>query len=123
MEFVFTDLKCISYYQYLGSNKRYITKRGKAYKQSYLDQLNKQMIDKGYEIFNSKSIEVDMVFYFDNRRCNDIENAMKVPLDLLEKIAYTNDRWITKISCEKHYLKDPPFNLKIIIKDREIEEI
>ena len=50
MEIVIKDLKCISYYQYLSSNKRYLTKRGKEYKKCFIEQLDKQILEKGYSI-------------------------------------------------------------------------
>ena len=120
MKFVIKNLNCISYYQYLGSNKRFVTKRGKEYRKNFLEQINQQMKDNNYTLCESKNLKVEAHFVFDNRRCNDIENALKVPLDLLEGIAYTNDRWIQKLVLSKEMVikpKLPEYNLSIEITD------
>jgi len=120
MKFIIKNLNCISYYQYLSSNKRFVTKRGKEYRKSFLYQVNKQMAENNYTLCQSKNLLVTVHFIFDNRRCNDIENALKVPLDLLEGIAYTNDRWIQKLILSKETVikpKLPQYNLTIEITD------
>ena len=120
MKFIIKNLNCISYYQYLSSNKRFVTKRGKEYRKSFLFQINKQMAENNYTLCESKNLFVKVHFVFDNRRCNDIENALKVPLDLLEGIAYTNDRWIQRLELSKEAVikpKLPEYNLTIEIID------
>ena len=122
MKFIIKDLQCISYYQYISKNKRFITKRGKDYKKKFLEQINKQMLENNYKMIESENLKVKCHFIFLNRRCNDIENALKVPLDLLEGIAYKNDRWINELSLTKEMIIKPlisSYNLTIEITDLE----
>ena len=118
MEFVVRDCKMISQYQYLASNKRYYSKRGKEFIKNFQTIIKKQMVEKKYEMMTSENIECDVVCYFDNKRKNDCDNFVKPILDNLEKCGvFTDDRYITKLTIEKKYQK--PLDICAIIKIRD----
>ena len=106
------NIKPLSYYQYLTQNRfrKYITKRGKEYRSIIEEELIKVMIDK--DIIES-DCKVDISFYFDNKRKNDIDNYAKVILDCMSDIIYTDDRQIIELNVKKFYDKENP---RILIK-------
>ncbi len=54
-------------------------------------------------------LTVDLTFFYDNRRANDIDGRNKAVLDLLEKAgAYENDSLITDLMVHKRYDKENP---------------
>ena len=122
MEFIIKDLECISQYAYLSSNKRFITKRGKAWMKSFKEQLNKQMVEKNYTILDSDNIEVELTMTFCNKRKNDIDNGLHYILDGMEGIVMVNDRYVNKLIAEKKYEKKYEGMVNVIIKitDRNI---
>ena len=122
MEFIIKDLECISQYQYLSSNKRYITKRGKGWMKDFKEQLIKQMVEKNYTILDSNNIEVELTMTFCNKRKNDIDNGLHYILDGMEGIVMVNDRYITKLVAEKKYCKKHEDMINVIIKvvDRNV---
>ncbi len=122
MEFIIKDLECISQYAYLSSNKRFITKRGKAWMKSFKEQLLKQMVDNNYTILDSNNIEVELTMTFCNKRKNDIDNGLHYILDGMEGIVMVNDRYVNKLIAEKKYEKKYEGMVNVIIKitDRNI---
>jgi len=123
MEFIIKDLECISQYQYLSSNKRFITKRGKAWMLEYKKQLVEQMLKNDYDMLDSDNIEVELVMTFCNKRKNDIDNGLHYILDGMEGLVMKNDRYITRLVAEKNYCKkyEGMTNVIIKVKDRNIK--
>ena len=118
MEFIIRDCKMISQYQYLASNKRYYSKRGKDFIKNFQTIIRKQMFEKQYKTLESDNIECEVVAYFDNKRKNDVDNFIKPVLDNMEKCGvFIDDRYITKITIEKKYQK--PLDICAIIKLRD----
>ena len=119
MEFTVRDCKMISQYQYLSSNKRYYSKRGKEFIKKFQYIIRKQMTEKQYKMLESENIECEVVCYFDNHRKNDCDNFVKPILDNLEKCGvFKDDRYITRLIIEKRYQK--PLDVCAIIKIRDI---
>ena len=100
-------IKPLSYYKYLTQNKyrKYITKEGREYKRVIEDRLTEEMEDK--KILN-EDIRVSLIFYFDNKRKNDIDNYAKPLLDFMSDIVYTDDRLIIELNIKKFYDKSNP---------------
>lgn len=122
MNFKIKDLKCISYYQYLSSNRRFITKRGKAWRKEFVKQIEEQMKENNYTITESKNIQMNVHFVFDNRRCNDLDNALKALMDNMEGLVFTNDRWVQKLVLSKEIVIKPTpilYNTYITVIDLE----
>jgi len=97
----------ISYYQYLTQNSRrkYITKKGRVYKNDIEEILVKEMENK--DIIKNEC-KVSLVFYFNNKRKNDIDNYAKPILDFLSDIVYEDDRQIVELNIKKIYDKNNP---------------
>ena len=97
----------ISYYIYLSQNRfrKYITKRGREYKDIIENVFIEYMVDKDMIMGNCK---VDVVFYFDNRRKNDCENYVKPILDFGSEILYKDDCQIVDLHIKKFYDKENP---------------
>ena len=120
MNFIITNIKPISQYQYLAPNKRYYSKRGKEFKKTFQEEINRQMKIKNYKMMTSHNIECNIVCYFDNKRKNDLDNNVKPILDNLEECnVFEDDRWITKITIEKVYEKPSRRTMEIYINDRD----
>jgi Holliday junction resolvase RusA-like endonuclease len=110
------DIKPISYYQYLAQNKfrKYITTRGREYKQTIENIFIEYMEDKELLL---KNIKVEVDFYFNNKRKNDLENYVKPILDFGSEIIYKDDCQITDLHIKKFYDKERP---RIEIKIEEL---
>ena len=119
MEFEIVNLEPISQYQYLSSNKRYVTKRGKAWMKEYKKQLTEQMEKFKYTKLKSCSIKCEITLTFCNRRKNDIDNGLHYCLDGMENIVYENDRYITHLVATKCYKKKEECCIKIKISNLE----
>lgn len=118
MEFIVKDCPMISQYQYLSSNKRYYSKRGKDFIKKFQYIIRKQMEEKKYKMLESENIECEVICYFDNKRKNDCDNFVKPVLDNLEKCnVFKDDRYITRLIIEKKYQK--PLDICAIIKIRD----
>ena len=106
------DIIPLSYYQYLTQNKfrKYITKRGKEYRSIVEVELINEMIH--YDIIEG-DCKVELHFYFNNKRKNDIDNYAKVMLDCMSEIVYNDDRQIIELIVKKFYDKERP---RIVIK-------
>lgn len=84
--------------------RRFLTKEGKA---------TKEII--GLEILSQRTTEVikgdvalGIVFYFDNKRKNDIDNRLKALLDCMTGILYEDDSQIKELHVYKKYDKENP---------------
>ena len=119
MEFHIKDLECISQYQYLSANKRWITKRGKEWMREYKKQLTEQMLEKDYELLDSDNIECELIMTLCNRRKNDIDNSLHYLLDGMEGLVIKNDRYITRLIAEKKYHKKYEGMTNVVIKIRD----
>lgn len=115
-EIIIEPIVLLSYYQYLSFNKyrKYITVKGRIYKNTIEEQLIEYMKDK--EILKN-DIKVSIEFYFNNKRKNDIDNYAKPILDFMSDIMYNDDRQIIELNVKKFYDKDNP---RIIIKVEKI---
>ena len=119
MEFIIRDCKMISQYQYLSSNKRYYSKRGKDFIKKFQTIIRSQMMTKNYKTLESDNIECKVIAYFDNKRKNDLDNFVKPLLDNMEKCGvFIDDRYITKLIVEKKYQKPLDICAQIWIRDR-----
>ena len=117
-EFIIRDCPMISQYQYLSSNKRYYSKRGKEFIKKFCEIIRSQMMTKNYKLLDSDNIECEVIGFFDNKRKNDLDNFIKPVLDNMEKCqVFTDDRYITKLTIEKKYQK--PLDICAIIKLRD----
>ena len=106
------DIIPLSYYQYLTHNKyrKYITKKGRIYKADIEKILTESMIGK--EILD-QDCNVDLIFYFNTKRKNDIDNYAKPILDFMSDIVFTDDRLVIDLRIRKFYDKENP---RILIK-------
>ena len=122
MIYTICDLLPISQYQYLSKNKRYVSKRGKEWSKEICSQLLKQKEENKWEMLESENIECEILFYFNNRRKNDLDNACKYILDKLSDCKIIKeDRYITKLVLEKEYKKINKERIIIKLKDRDIK--
>ena len=110
------NIQPLSYYQYLTFNKyrKYITLRGRKYKQEIEDRLTEFMVDKEIK---TEDISVSLVFYHNNKRKNDIDNYAKPILDFMSDIIYLDDRQVTELNLKKFYDKENP---RITIKVEDV---
>ena len=51
---------------------------------------------------------LNIIFYFGNKRKNDIDNLLKCLLDSAEGILFTDDSLVTELHCYKEYDKENP---------------
>ena len=112
----------ISQYQYLSKNKRYVSKRGKDFSKAFCKEIKEQMEQNNWKMLNSKNLQVEINFIFNNRRKNDLDNACKYVLDKLSDCnCIVEDRYITKLILEKEYKKVSETRMIIKIIDRDLE--
>lgn len=89
----------------------YMTKEGKALKESYQWQAKSQWRGKPLE----GNIHIEVELYFKDKRVRDIDNYSKILLDSLTGIVWIDDKQIQKMTISKHIDKDNPrIELKII---------
>ena len=112
------DIVPCSYYQYLNQNRntKYITAKGREYKQKIEFELMKVMEDMEMILEDCK---VSISLFFNNKRKNDIDNFVKPILDFCSDIVYKDDRQIVDLHVKKFYDKDRP---RICIKVDTIDE-
>ncbi len=101
------NIKPLSYYMYLTQNKyrKYITKKGRVYKEEIEKILIKSMEDK--QIINEEC-KIYIEFYFDNKRKNDVDNFTKPILDFMSGIVYEDDKLVVDLHIKKFFDKDNP---------------
>ncbi len=123
MLFIIKDLKPISQYQYLSSNKRYVSPRGKEWSKEFCSQIETQMKEKNYTMLESEHLEVYVKFILDNRRKNDLDNLCKYVLDKLSDCnCIKEDRYITRLILEKTYIKVSDVRMVIQIREQVVKE-
>lgn len=112
------DIVPLSYYQYLNQNRttKYITAKGKEYKQKIEFELMKAMEDKEM-IFDDCKVSIS--FFFNNKRKNDLDNFTKPVLDFCSDIVFKDDRQIVNLHVKKFYDKERP---RILINVDTIDE-
>ncbi len=114
MEIIIEGIKPCSYYQYLTTNRyrrKYITKKGREYKEAVEDIFVAYMEDKEMIKGNCK---LDIVFYFNNKRKNDLDNFIKPVMDFMSDIIYEDDKLVVDLRIRK-YVIDKHSPSKIII--------
>ncbi len=101
------DIQPLSYYMYLTQNRyrKYITAKGRIYKEEIEKVLIKSMEDK--QIINEEC-KIYIEFYFNNKRKNDIDNFVKPILDFMSDIVYTDDRLVVDLHVKKFFDKNNP---------------
>ena len=82
----------------------YMTKAGKALKESYQWQVKSQWKEK----MILDDVELIVVLYFGTKRKNDIDNFGKILYDSLSGIVYQDDKQIQKLTITKEYDKECP---------------
>src|SRR3990167_11054997 len=95
-----------------GFPQYYMSKEGKALKESYQWEAKSQM--KGKIIKGDVGIEIDL--YFGDKRVHDIDNYGKILLDSLTGIVWEDDKQIQKMLVTKNYSKENP-RIEIIINE------
>jgi crossover junction endodeoxyribonuclease RusA len=80
-----------------GFPQMYMTKEGKALKESYQWQAKTQWKQKPIE----KSVEIFVSLYFKNKGKHDIDNFGKIMLDSLTGIVWLDDSQIWKMTISK----------------------
>lgn len=96
-----------------------------------------QMVTGGYIKAPDGPIEVNMTFHMPTPRSlrseaknalegqwcckgKDVDNLAKFALDVLNKIAYEDDRLVSKLTCQKIYSQDPRVEIEVKpLKDRK----
>ena len=113
MEFII-DIKPLSYYSYMKQNKfrKYISKSGRKYKEELQKAFKESMVDN--EIID-KPCKLDIVFYFDNKRKNDLDNFAKPIMDAMSEIVYTDDSLVVDLRVRKYGDEHSNISSKIII--------
>lgn len=106
----------LSYYTYLSQNRyrKYITTKGRVYKEAVENALVDGMVGK--EILK-ENIKVTMDFYINNQRKNDIDNFVKPMLDFMGEIVFVDDRQVVDLHVRKFYDKENP---RVIITVEEV---
>ena len=90
-------------YRHIG-NRVYMTQKGKDLKEQYAWEIYSQ--EK--ETFDGL-VEVEITYYFGNRRKNDIDNFSKVILDSITDAGiWEDDSQIAKMTIIKKYDKENP---------------
>ena len=106
------QIRPLSYYQYLKQNKyrKYITKRGREYKETL--ELHFAEFMKDIEIINNPC-KLDIELYLDNKRKNDLDNFCKPIMDCMTGIVYTDDCLIVDLHINKFYSDKPHIIIRI----------
>ena len=106
------NIRPLSYYQYLKHNRyrKYITDKGRKYKEILQVEFRKVMEEM--EIIQGEVVmEIDL--FFDNKRCNDVDNYAKCILDCMNGVVFLDDRQIIDLHIKKFYDKENP---RIVIR-------
>ena len=94
-------------------NQKYGVQRGKmVLSKKYRD--TKKALQQEMWALNSPNkpeegdVSVNIIFYFGNKRANDIDNCIKILLDAAEGILFLNDSQVTSLQVFKEYDKEDP---------------
>ena len=120
MEFII-DITPLSYYSYMKQNKfrKYISKNGRKYKED-LQKIFKEGM-KNNEIID-KHCKLDIVFYFNNKRKNDLDNFAKPIMDAMNEIVYVDDSLVVDLRVRKYGDDYSAIKGKIIIYVKHLNE-
>jgi Holliday junction resolvase RusA-like endonuclease len=55
-----------------------------------------------------EEVAVNIIFFFGNKRANDIDNCIKILLDAAEGVLFKNDSQVTELHVFKEYCKEDP---------------
>lgn len=97
-------------YYNLGNGGRRLNDKGKMYKATIGWSAKEAMRDRP---FFKNPIFIHFEFYYPDNRLRDLDNAIKLTLDSLKGICFTDDSEVTKIIAEK---KKGPAKIHIIIE-------
>jgi Holliday junction resolvase RusA-like endonuclease len=97
-------------------SRRFMTSRGKQFKQMVSD-LASSLVE-GNKIYPTPHpVEVELAYYFSDRRKRDIQNLNKEVLDAFNGIIYDDDSQVVRLVLSKHISKHKPkTEIKIRIK-------
>lgn len=84
----------------------YMSKKGKAYKQEVLEIVADMHPD---HVIMEGRLEVAIDVYPPDRRKRDLDNCLKIVLDSLEKLVYTNDNQIDNIRLRRQAVTKPGY--------------
>ena len=103
------NVKPLSYYKTIRKSKfgMYVTKEGRVFRKIIKDLTEDKMKVEDFCCV-SDDVEMTVIFYHDNRRCNDLDNSFKTIGDCLNKILYDDDKQIKRLILEKKYDKKCP---------------
>ena len=111
VKYTFTYLtKPLSYYKTIRKSKRgdiYLTPEGKIFRKFIKSETKRFMNECSCQRFD-EDIDLNIKFYYDNRRKNDLDNSMKTIGDALNTILYKDDCLIKRLCLEKLYDKVNP---------------
>jgi len=107
--------RCIS----KGRLLRFMSKRGKEYKQIVQDTFSKIVSPEKKPVYDkTTNLHVVLEYRFKDRRKHDIDNYTKVLLDSLQGLAYADDGQITTLVMHKRIDKtNPGVNITILEDD------
>lgn len=115
----------LSYYKTLRRTKYggcYLTTEGKKFRMNVYKVITEQM--KKYNLDNplENELYMNIKFYHNNKRKNDIDNSLKSFLDCLNKVLFIDDTQVVKITASKYQDKENP-RITFTIEDfKELEE-
>ena len=86
----------------------FMTEEAKAYKKAVGEWAQIAMNEAGLEDFWLERPEVNLVFTYGDKRKRDIDSAIKLTLDAMNKVVWKDDSEILRLVVRKQYKKDSP---------------
>ena len=102
--------------------RRFLSKRGKDYKQLARMSLNTKYKELNYKPFEGP-INMSISVHFGDKRRRDVQGHLKALIDAFQGILYKDDSQIVFISASKHYDKVMPRAEVIIYELEETETL
>ena len=99
--------------------RKYISKSGRKYKET-LQQIFKEQM-KNHTMID-KVCKLDIVFYFSNKRKNDLDNFAKPIMDAMNEIVYVDDSLVVDLRVRKYGDEHSSITGKVIIYVEPINE-
>ena len=93
---------------------KYMKPEAKKKKIDYIFQLKEQSKNQNITFYND-DVELNIKYYFHDKRVRDIDNYQKLIQDSMEWILFENDKQIKKLTLEKFIDKENP-RVEILIK-------
>lgn len=84
--------------------RRFLTKAGKETKGAIGAEIT---VQRNFEPIKG-NVTLNVIFYFGNKRKNDIDNRLKALLDCMTGLLYKDDSQITELHVYKEYDKENP---------------